>query len=223
MLHPLGFSALLLLTAIVISPSLSAEEVDDFAVDTKPIPNSGPGINTLVRYHLKVFVEGYNKGASGTECSRVDMGSQLVDFLDNNFTRIGGFLMDGNSAPERKESWGIFTTGPIEQSKTIYKDPAVSACCANSININGTSVGTDKIDHFFGNGGMIWKEFDGAMLSLTPKLKCIRGNRRRQTDEDCALSSSAGLSLMALDRGQQGAVAQAAKPGSASPRALNLQ
>lgn len=62
----------------------------------------------------------------------------------------------------------------LRQTKdSIYDGIEFPTCCTSRINVNGTYVGLDKIDHFFGNGGLLFEQLqfkEDANLPLTDKL-----------------------------------------------------
>ncbi|MEY4615309.1 MAG: hypothetical protein RJB66_269 [Pseudomonadota bacterium] len=69
----------------------------------------------------------------------------------------------------------------IEDS--VYHGMDYPTCCTSRINLNGVFVGLDKVDHFFGNGGLLFEQ----LLKITPsdlplaiKLKKIMDINVRQ-------------------------------------------
>jgi hypothetical protein len=67
-------------------------------------------------------------------------------------------------APEKRDWFSkLFSSvdyfGPRESKGSIYEGLDYLTCCTNRINVNGTYVGLDKIDHFFGNGGLLFEQY----------------------------------------------------------------
>jgi hypothetical protein len=49
--------------------------------------------------------------------------------------------------------------GRRQNQGSIYENLNFLTCCTSRINIHGLFVGLDKIDHFFGNGGLLFEQF----------------------------------------------------------------
>jgi hypothetical protein len=70
--------------------------------------------------------------------------------------------------------------GPTSRNDSpTYRYLDIHACCAKSLNIDGTYLGLDKIDHFFGNGGILWESYNdmGEKKSNYPKIAQMAVNQ----------------------------------------------
>jgi|GEM_PF-6599329 len=152
-----------------------AEEVDDFS-DPSPLPpDSSVGINKLVNYRLdfaaKKISETYHS------CDRMKLTDGLRYSLDRNFSAVGNDLR-ANGLSDDTEVYSISKEivefGNEAKEKTIYQNTSVTGCCVKRVNVNGSLVGIDKIDHLFGNGGILWfKLEDSRQAPVTHGLQSL--------------------------------------------------
>lgn len=83
--------------------------------------------------------------------------------------------------PEQKRPWfaQLFSEidyfGPRTNDDSIYKGLNFLTCCTSRININGIYLGLDKVDHFFGNGGLLFEK----LLQMQPEDLPIAEKLRR--------------------------------------------
>jgi hypothetical protein len=73
--------------------------------------------------------------------------------------------------------------GPRETKGSIYDGLSLPTCCTARLNINGIYLGLDKVDHFFGNGGLLFEEFQasaGSSESVEARLERIMKINVRQ-------------------------------------------
>lgn len=72
--------------------------------------------------------------------------------------------------------------GPQENKGSIYEKLDFLTCCTSRINVNGVYVGLDKIDHFFGNAGLLFEQFlpMNPQTSLNQRLAALMQINVRQ-------------------------------------------
>lgn len=174
---------LLLLTSYV-----SAEEVDPFFNLEKPPLSSTAGINLMINDELKLFAENFN--SSKKECTdRKALTDDALYFFDKNFSSIGNKIRDietvniyfrnnrsGRDLPrkvlndsERYAKYNISLYPLIHKEESIFNKTSVRGCCISQLNISGMTIGIDKFDHFFGNGGLLWEEYLSNSSKITDK------------------------------------------------------
>lgn len=72
--------------------------------------------------------------------------------------------------------------GRTEDKGSIYEGLNYLTCCTHRINVNGVYVGLDKIDHFFGNGGLLFEQYikNKSTLNEQENLEAIMKINIRQ-------------------------------------------
>ncbi len=72
--------------------------------------------------------------------------------------------------------------GPRENRGSIYEKLAFLTCCTSRINVGGVYVGLDKVDHFFGNAGLLFEQFLllDSKIPLKERLETIMQINVRQ-------------------------------------------
>lgn len=73
--------------------------------------------------------------------------------------------------------------GPRENKGSIYEGLDFLTCCTARIHLAGVSVGIDKVDHFFGNGGLLFEQFlniQPSNMPLDEKLERVMAMNVRQ-------------------------------------------
>lgn len=72
--------------------------------------------------------------------------------------------------------------GRTENETSIYKGLDYLTCCTHRINVAGIYVGLDKIDHFFGNAGLLFEQYlkNKSQFSENENLKTIMKTNVRQ-------------------------------------------
>jgi hypothetical protein len=115
---------------------------------------SNEGVNEIVNTSLDELTQRFNK--KHKNCTIEEFNTFAFNFLGTNISQIGNQLRDLQETTEEAELEGIFFIED-QNNLRIYQDTAVRKCCVKAINISGIPIGIDKIDHFFGNGSLIWK------------------------------------------------------------------
>jgi hypothetical protein len=157
------------LVAHLVSPlSARAEEVDDFLRTNSVKPREAMGeVNRIVNTQLERFATNYSKEhKSDRSCDRKAIVQGLLYNLDKNFTNIGHKLRDMSA----EENSSIQFYGSDVSDSTVYRTASVP-CCIKSLTVKGEVVGIDKIDHFFGNGGLLWEQFESGTTDKASLLQ----------------------------------------------------
>ncbi|MGZ3774016.1 MAG: hypothetical protein ACXVCY_16245 [Pseudobdellovibrionaceae bacterium] len=167
---------LLFFTAgIALAPlKVFSEEVNDYHSDSVPEKKTLDEINRLINDQLQKLAKNltaFGEASHSTKCDVAELKRLSVDFLDRNFTKIGNTLRDLQSKPLEKREYKVNLLQKNEQSnQALLNFTGVRACCVASVNIKGVVLGIDKIDHFFGNGGLLYSE---SLKNSTLKTKDI--------------------------------------------------
>ena len=135
-------------SVILFSSFAFAEECDDFRKKSELAP-SNVALNKLINEELEKFANLY-KG----DCERSKLVSAALFSLDKNFSEVGNRLR-----AKEMHSKGIEYNRRSEVAG-VYKNNGEIFCCTTVINISDEIVGIDKVDHFFGNGGLLWEEYE---------------------------------------------------------------
>ncbi len=162
-------SAMAFLFLSLTSPTpASSNEVDDFH-NPRSIRNSAPYIDQLVNNALRRIEKEANDKSRG-RCDYGTLLSALENNLGKNFTKIGKtletrvaqFLEDEDPLRfiDFQYSSKNYSEIPLPRSSSIYRNTNINTCCANRVLINGIMIGIDKIDHFFGNGWLLWRKYE---------------------------------------------------------------
>ena len=191
--------------SFVLRPSLArSEEVDDFTPPHYSPRDASDTIDTATDILLKDLVSQLNRSQQG--CQSPQKYRTALNVLDQNFTPIGNALRVGlelrdikersTSDPEaaqrlllrKKEIQRIwlsrFADSQREKITNLFSaiDYFGSRGVRHSIyagmNLKGLHVGIDKIDHFFGNGGLLfdqWRHLP-SQWSTEQKLRRIMEN-----------------------------------------------
>jgi len=84
--------------------------------------------------------------------------------LNGNWSSVGNSLYKSHFRTKSLEAEANkleFYEAPRITHSSFRSTKKIGKCYGNnSLNVNGTIVGVDKIDHFFGNGGTIWSEVE---------------------------------------------------------------
>lgn len=159
-LAPFGKMLVFALVAIAAARG-RAEEVDNFFADKSSYPPAAnEALNKIVNQRLQHFTELFNNEKLG-RCEwdgEEGINRKIFYFLDQNYSAIGNELRDRSD----KSFGDIKFMGPSSNPNSIY-DGADVPCCVQSLNVNGTLIGLDKIDHFFGNGGILKTKYDAGI------------------------------------------------------------
>lgn len=162
-------------------PSVHGEEVDDFQKPPKTVRESAPAVNDLVNWHLKEVADILAK--KPFRCEREKIIKALEIAIGGNWTSTVGELQGNlpsrwyDTDPRQQAIEKIVSGAEIfggtdkDKSATIYRDtPRLinGSCCINRIKVNGIIVGLDKLDHFLGNGGELWIQYDRAKRAKDP-------------------------------------------------------
>lgn len=168
------FSAAALLCAGILdlAPVLAhAEEVDDYirASQIGTHESSTEKINEMVNEALEKFEKAYNgsENSRSLGCDKKQMDTSALEYFNSNMSMTGNRLRElsgkdgwfrGERDDEPKKTAGnaIKFYGPATRQGSIYEDMPI-ACCVRSLKLADTLVGLDKVDHFFGNGGLLYE------------------------------------------------------------------
>ncbi len=184
----------LLVSALFIAEAI-AEETNDY-YNQRVSEKSKNEVNRLINDHVKKFLTIINTQKK-KDCDRKRILKGFLDVFDHNFTSIGNTLRaDGWDVTEsssgvplpifmaNKRRYGVELAGGREyyrrtvplkgnfDDRTLYSKMNIRGCCVTTVNLNGTVIGIDKIDHFFGNGGLLFDEtLDNPKLTDFELLK----------------------------------------------------
>lgn len=157
LISPFAITCYLILA--VNSTALSAE-VDEFIPKAKLGSPSDQGINSIVNKHFKKFIDNHNK-KNGKSCDRKTLAKELSYVFNSNMNtiwkeleRIGVQDREGKN----KTSISFPNKDTITKNGTVYRNMEIFGCCEGAMNVSGIPIGTDKIGHMFGSGGMLWEE-----------------------------------------------------------------
>jgi hypothetical protein len=161
--HFLRFlKSIVLILAVTLSSSARAEEVFDYYPESESDDRSIVQLNSIINREFEVFTNlmnaNYSKEKFMKECSVPELKDYALDFFDNNFTRIGNRLRDLTDGTPKKNRPRIQFWMSRTRVQQAYEGVGIKACCAMSVNIKGNVIGIDKIDHFFGNGGILYRK-----------------------------------------------------------------
>lgn len=162
-----------LVLLILVAQVASAEEVDDFKNPAKVPRDATEKLNEFINGHMQEFAE-LTKLKS---CDRKEIRGAVMYAFDQNFTEIGNKMRSsarsaarGQSAKGTKSAAAeIEYFGETSTESSIYTGADVY-CCIQRLNIGGIYVGIDKVDHFFGNGGMLWEKYDQQVIKNEKKI-----------------------------------------------------
>lgn len=152
-----------------------AFETDEFFRPSETKNSSSTGeLSRLINDHLDHFVSRYNEtfGAQKFTCDRKFLNEKIRYYFNNNSTRIAYHLRDiAKNDPEKKGKYRFDFWGPPSYEKSIFNGTSLGWiwCCERVLNVDGTPMGVDKIDHFFGNGSMLWEKEETLAASGTPR------------------------------------------------------
>lgn len=157
---------------LIYSQFIFSAEPDDFKSYKVELSDSTAKVNKIVNSRLLSFKdtlkekEVCNKGAFS---DRSVVVSTLSDYLNSNFSYVGNAIADWEGNPTDIETAKSITAyQPMRLSHSSYSGVESFTCCfgIGSANINGVVLGIDKIDHFFGNGGLLWLEIEANKHKL---------------------------------------------------------
>jgi len=170
-------SQLVLISLLALPLGIQAEEVDDFTIPSKTPKDSAAAINAAVNDQMSRVVQTLNTSTNPT-CERSKIIEKFLYALDTNFSALGNALRI-KSYESNHPGWvtqdirsidieSVELTGASDQARTIYHDANIRGCCVQRLNINGIIVGLDKVDHFLGNGGDLWKVYEESKNDQKP-------------------------------------------------------
>lgn len=102
--------------------------------------------------------------------------------------------------PVEKRAWfsKLFSSieffGERQIDNSIYKGLNFPTCCTSRININSLYIGIDKVDHFFGNGGLLFEQFLKTTPSDLPVAKKLTQVMEMNVRQEHSLWGLKGLS-----------------------------
>lgn len=182
-----------------------AEEVDDYVRDFKSLPpDSVIAINGLINEQFKEFAE--KAAFEDKKCDRKELVQKILYFFDQNFSSVGNKLRDrymigkgvaytrfgrnivkNTSHTTRNENTGLLMIAEeyipehgATKAESVYKDTS-TFCCADTVNVNGYLIGIDKIDHFFGNGGLLWERKQTSPATTLKELAYMNSHQESGT------------------------------------------
>lgn len=168
---------------IFLSFQAVADEVDDFQNPARPLKDSSQAINAFIQANLKSI----EKELKPLTCPNRSAAIEILRFnLDRNFTKIGrALLMRMSADPEEQKALDQIDMYKIPRAKSIYRDYSrtLIANPAARVHVNGVTFGIDKIDHVFGNGGLLWLQTlseDVRKLTPSEKMKLVLDLNNRQ-------------------------------------------
>lgn len=170
-MYPFVARLVLILTGLLLPLQSYPEEPDDFITLGMAPYEAGDLINSAVDRRIQSVVDRINSNTKiADKCDREMLRKVFIYNLDQNFTSIGNelrYLSDKNDSaladyrpdvPDPDLTKVEFIGLSYQDgNKSIYTDKG-TPCCVRSLKVNGTIVGLDKVDHFFGNGGILWKK-----------------------------------------------------------------
>lgn len=161
-----------------------AEEVDDFSSPPTSPADASDAINQAVKRRLTDVVKYIRDAKISCVSEREKIREALVETLDTNFSALGNALRarggSVNSHSRFEESFrGVEVFGVRNKNESIYRGTSTT-CCIGRINVGGTFIGIDKIDHFFGNAGILWGEYDGLKVGEPQRTSAIMARNVEQ-------------------------------------------
>jgi hypothetical protein len=145
--------------------------------------------NNPVKYELAIKKLDQNFTAIGNGLRAGQEIHQLLELINQDTNNKSDYLTQlknvqetwlAEFAPEKRQFFSeLFSTidyfGKTEDKGSIYQGLNYLTCCTNRINVNGIYIGLDKIDHFFGNGGLLFEEYikNKTTLNEQENLKTI--------------------------------------------------
>lgn len=149
----MGFKYFFFAILVTFSFNSVCEEADEFIKSDLP-PPFNENVNYLINQELEYFRDRFNSDSKAS-CERKSLVNRILERLNGNMTKIGERL---KLLAQNKNTSQYFRT---PTGATIYSGiEEVQFCCISTLNISGVSIGIDKIDHFFGNSGMLWREWE---------------------------------------------------------------
>lgn len=129
--------------------------------------DSAAAINETVDSQLQ-NVASYLNSSDNFKCERARIKKAILYELDKNFSKTGNLLRHASPSEVRRTTLTPQSKSPVEmlsgasREKSIYGKTNIRGCCASRINVGGVLMGVDKVDHFLGNGGLIWDYYEGG-------------------------------------------------------------
>lgn len=149
------FKKLIALSFLVFGSALAqAEEADEFIRTTQLPPSANALVNQLVNQELKYLRDRINTD-SRASCDRKYLIDRFLARLNGNNSKIGDRLKAAVTDQQTSNLFRIF-----DGNSVYHGIPEVKYCCIATLNLSNTPVGIDKVDHFFGNAGMLWQEWE---------------------------------------------------------------
>ncbi len=130
-----------ILAAICLFLSLKSfgAETDNFSNRKVPLADASQAVNGLITSYINQAIAAYKKDGNQGCNENALLTKYLRIKLDTNFPDIYGAI-EGSSQISKG------------QASRIYSDSEIWGGSASTININGTLVGSDKIDHLLSHG-----------------------------------------------------------------------
>jgi hypothetical protein len=102
-------------------------------------------------------------------------------------------------APEKRDWFAkLFSSvdyfGPRENPGSIYDQLNYLTCCTARINVNGIYFGLDKVDHFFGNAGLLFEQYLAMKSTVTTEEERLRILMESNVRQEHTLWGLKGLS-----------------------------
>lgn len=173
----------LLVLLLAVCPSFG-EEVDDFTNRPENPKDATASINQGVNLRLQDTVRALKESGLKCDSDREAIRTVLINSLDNNFSEIGKALRNKGSETNsfsgfEKSFRDIDVFGVRKNQDSIYKGTSVT-CCIGRVSVGNVQLGIDKIDHFFGNAGILWEEYDRLRLPEPQKTTAIMARNVEQ-------------------------------------------
>jgi hypothetical protein len=180
-----------LLVFIVASLAWSfarAEEVDDFLYPASMRPaSSSVAIDKIVNDEMTEFVRRTNSAKDS--CERKTLSSSALFFFDQNFSRIGNKIRDA-ADPRKSRKFRPASGDPNKDdenlklffSSRLYRgtDMRARRLLIEGVVVGDARIGIDKIDHLFGNGGLLWAQFEAMDPKDPERVKKILAMSTKQ-------------------------------------------
>lgn len=152
--------ALSILSALILTSSVFAAEVDSFTGREVVLQDGLELLNKKTNEYFKEAVEIANE--SKDSCDSKALYKSMRKYFNNQYRgKLGKYIVDAND----------FDKNLISVEETIYQDfkwyqsiiqgfwaRRVTDPTAANININGVLIGTDKFEHFMGSGFLYYKK-----------------------------------------------------------------